>query len=383
MFKLINLLDIGQSKNNYEHLFMHTGQHFDYELDGIFYKELGVRLPDYNMEVGKTLKKGGHNTGFAYQMGLLFERTAEMVEKFKPDAVMYLGDTNTVLSSVVVARMGVPVIHLEAGGRSYDWRMPEEINRITIDHLSDVLYSYVPRYKSILLSEGIPEFRIKVIGNIIHDAIENFIYKADQTNILSKLKLQSKKFVLTTLHREENTNSKQILLDKFSDLIKLANEMKVVLPLMPRVRNNLKQFGILNQVLHSNVIITEPLGFFEFLKLEKEAKVIISDSGTVQEESLILGTPCHISRLSTERPETIEAGATILSNKNLYNNTKKALTLKNNWNRWVLNPTKKSPSEVVYNDLMEKINNNFFKNSRKFNYTKQNKIMKQAYGIFK
>lgn len=382
MFKLIKLLDEGQKNHAYEHLFMHTGQHFDYELDGVFYEQLGVRTPDFNMQVGKTLKESGKKTTFAYQMGLLFERTAEMIDTYKPDAVMYLGDTNTVLSSVVVVRMGVPVIHLEAGGRSYDWRMPEEKNRITIDHMSDVLYSYVPRYKNILISEGIAESRIKVIGNIIHDAIDQFLPKAEQTDILNILKLESKSFALSTIHREENTSSKEILKKKFDDLIRLAEEMPLVLPLMPRVKNNLEKYGLLDEVTRSNIILTQPLGFFEFLKLEKEAKVTISDSGTVQEESLILGTPCHITRLSTERPETVQAGATILSNENLYESTKKALDLSLTWDRWVLNPTKQSPSEVVFKDLIEKMSNGFFSKSRIMTQQNKNKFMHEAYGNF-
>ncbi|XOU94769.1 MAG: non-hydrolyzing UDP-N-acetylglucosamine 2-epimerase [Candidatus Kerfeldbacteria bacterium] len=379
MFKLIKMLDKGQSEHNYEHIFMHTGQHFDYELDGVFYDELGVRLPDFNMGVGKTLKENCKKTNFAYQMALLYERTSDMIEKYKPDAVMYLGDTNSVMSSVVVARYGIPVIHIEAGGRSYDWRMPEEKNRITIDHMSDALYSYVPRYKDILMSEGVPEYRIKVVGNIIHDAIEEFLPMAEKTDVLKKLKLKKNDFALSTIHREENTNDPIILKKKFNDLIRLAKEIPVVLPLMPRVKNNLKENDLLNDVLKSNIIISEPLGYFEFLKLQKDAKVTISDSGTVQEESLILGTPCHITRLSTERPETIRAGATIMANDNLYENTKKAIELNTDWDRWILNPSKKSPSEVIFNNLVKKIKNNYFTKNRLFEFTKQNKLMKQAY----
>src|SRR5262249_53290383 len=130
MFKLIQLLDAGQKEYGYQHLFMHTGQHFDYELDAVFYEQLGVRQPDHNLEVGKTLRERGGATTFTHQMALLFERVEAMVKEYQPDAVMYLGDTNSVTSSFVVARLGVPVIHLEAGGRSFDWRMPEEKCRI-------------------------------------------------------------------------------------------------------------------------------------------------------------------------------------------------------------------------------------------------------------
>src|SRR5438093_2213333 len=184
MFKLIKLLDRGQDEHRYEHQFMHTGQHFDYELDAIFYRQLRVRRPDHNLEVGRTLRERGGPTTHAYQTSLLFERVEEMLKKFRPDAVLYLGDTNSVTSSFVVARANIPVIHLEAGGRSFDWRMPEEKCRILIDHLSDVLYAYMPRYRENLLREGIAAFRIHVIGNIIYDAVEQFLPRADQSPIL-------------------------------------------------------------------------------------------------------------------------------------------------------------------------------------------------------
>lgn len=381
MFKLLKLLDEGQGKHNYEHLFMHTGQHFDYELDGVFYEELGVRKPDFNMGVGKTLKEQGGPTTHAYQTALLFERTAEMLEKFRPDAVMYLGDTNSVLSSAVVARYGIPVIHIEAGGRSYDWRMPEEKNRIIIDHMSDVLYSYVSRYREILESEGVPSFRIKVIGNIIHDAIDEFLPRAEKTDVMNKLNVKSGTYALVTLHREENTSTKEELSAKLTDLVKLSKEIPVVFPLMPRVKANLEKFGLNNMSTDSNIQFTKPLGFLEFLKLEKHAKLTISDSGTVQEESLILGVPSLITRLSTERPETIAAGATILDNTNLYENALKAMKLDTDWDRFVLNPEKTSPSEVVFKDLMDKINNNYFKESRKYDNIKDNPLVQQAYGV--
>lgn len=381
MFKLIKLLDNGQKKHNYEHIFAHTGQHFDFELDDIFYKELGVRRPDWNMQVGKTLKDSGGPTNLAYQAGLLFQKTLEMINKFSPDAIMYLGDTNSVLSSIIVARTGVPVIHIEAGGRSYDWRMPEEKNRIIIDHLADALYCYMPRHKEILMHEGVQENRIKIIGNIIYDALDEFAKKAEKNKILETLSLHKKEYILTTLHREENTTEKNILLEKLKDLIKLSKEIPVVFPLMPRVKQNLIKFNLYNQLEKSNIIITKPLGYLEFLKLQKEAKLIITDSGTVQEEALILGVPALVCRRSTERPETIQVGATILSEKNLYKNANKTMNLKIKWNKKILNPTSKSPSLNIYNDLINKIKNNYFIKSRN-KKTIKNKFINEAYGNF-
>lgn len=380
MFKLIDLLDKGQRGHGYEHVFMHTGQHFDYELDGVFYEELKLRKPDFNLNVGKTLKERGGATGHAYQTALLFERTAEMLEKYQPDAVLYLGDTNSVLSSVIVARYGIPVIHIEGGGRSYDWRMPEEKNRIVIDHLSDMIYCYLPRYREILLKEGIPPFRIKAVGNIIVDAINAFLPRAEKSDILKKLNIKPGEYCAVTLHREENTVNKEIFSEKIADLIRLSEKLPVVLPVMPRVKGLLEEFSLMDKLAKSKVITTEPLGFLEFLKLEKEARIIVSDSGTVQEEALILGVPCLISRLSTERPETITAGATILDNIKLYENALKLLDMKRDWDRAVLNPTGHSPSVAVYDDLVEKIKTDFFKKNRLYDFTEQDILVQQAYG---
>ncbi|MFZ5845397.1 MAG: non-hydrolyzing UDP-N-acetylglucosamine 2-epimerase, partial [Patescibacteria group bacterium] len=317
MHKLIRLLDDGQKTGNYQHVFVHTGQHFDYELDEIFYRELHVRKPDINFNIGKTLKNSSGPTTVPYQIALLFPRLANYLQETKPDAVMYLGDTNGVISSIIPARYGIPVIHIEGGGRSFDWRMPEEKDRIIIDHLSDMIYCYLPRYKNILLSEGIPKFRIKVVGNIIDDAIKSFLPLAKKKHILEKLKLKKYSYALVTIHREENTEDKIELTSRVKDLAKLAKDLPVVFPIMPRVKGLLQKFSLDKLLNRSNIIKINPLGFLEFLQLEKYAKVVITDSGTVQEESLILGVPCLVTRRSTERPETIEAGASILANRNL------------------------------------------------------------------
>lgn len=382
MFKLIKLLDEGQEKHGYTHIFCHTGQHFDHELDSVFYDELGVRRPDWNMNIGKTLKERGGATTYAYQAALMFEKTAEMIETFKPDLVMYLGDTNTVLSSVIVARAGIPVVHIEAGGRSFDWRMPEEKCRTIIDHLSDLYYAYTPRHKENLLREGVQESRIKVVGNNIHDAIDAFLPIAEKSNVLEELHLEEKTYALVTIHREENTSTKEILKEKIDGLIKLAEEMKVVLPLMPRVRNNLTTFELLEKLENSKVLVTKPLGYFEFLKLQKYAKLIITDSGTVQEEACILGVPALICRRSTERPETVKIGASILAESNLYENAKKALLLNLEWNRMILNEEGGSPTDKVYEDFIVRLKNGYFATSRSQENLPKTKLIQEAYGIF-
>ncbi len=381
MFKLIKLLD---QSDTIEHILVHSGQHYDPELFGIFMEEFGIRKPDIDLGIGLAVKERGL-TGHAYQNSLLTERTFEMLEKVKPDAVMYLGDTNTVLSSVVVSRSGYPVIHLEAGGRSYDWRMPEEKNRVVIDHLSDALYSYLPRYKDLLTQEGIEDFRVTVIGNIIVDAVNQYGKSTDASKILDILGVSEKKFMLVTLHREETISSKEILENKLSDIVRFAEENKypVVFPVMPRTGAAIEKFG-LGHIVDKDVFIkSKPLGFFDFLRLEKDAQIVISDSGTVQEEPLITGTRCVIARRSTERPETIWAGATILEGfegrGTLYPKIVESSKMGTDWDRSILNPEGGSPSERTYQDLVKKVETGYFKNSRSFDFLKDKESVRKAY----
>lgn len=386
MYKLIRLLDEGQTKYNYEHILVHSGQHYDPELFGNFLTEFNIRKPDIDLGIGLALKERGVST-HAYQSALLSERTFDMLEKVKPNVVLYLGDTNTVLSSVVVARSGYPVVHIEAGGRSFDWRMPEEKNRIVIDHLSDALYSYLPRYKEILINEGVEDFRTTVVGNIIVDAIDEYIDKINESTVMGKLSIKEKEFILITLHREENTSKKEIFERKLRNISVFAreNNLKVVFPIMPRVLVAIEKFGLSSLVDDTLFIKIKPLGFFDFLNLEKNARLIVSDSGTVQEEALIMGTPCVIARRSTERPETMEVGATILEGfegeNTLYTKMSEAFNMKTDWDRNVLNPDGGSPSERVFDDLMKKITDNYFNTSRDFEHIKSNPAVPRAYGL--
>lgn len=378
--KLLALLDGGQAKNRYRHVYVHSGQHFDDELDGIFYRQLGVRPPDLNLAIGRSLKRRGKG-GHAHQAALLFTKTAEMLEKLRPDAVLYLGDTNTVLSSMIVAKYRVPVLHIEGGGRSFDWRMPEEKNRITIDHLSEVIYCYLDRYKQILLSEGIPEYRVVVVGNIIVDVLNDVLPLADRNSILKELGLQGTDYILCTLHREENIEDAAGFISKLQGLQELSRKMPVVFPIMPRVRARVKSLGLEEVFRNSHILCTKPLGFLEFLKLEKHARLIVSDSGTVQEEALLLGTPCLVVRLSTERPETIAAGATTLAENDLCGNALRVLDKGTDWDRSVLNPLGGSPSERIYNDLVAKVDSGFFARSRQFDMLESNRFAREAYGL--
>lgn len=380
MRKLLHLLDRGQARHGYQHLYVHSGQHYDYSLDGIFHRELDVRRPKFNMRTGRTLKKRA-KTSHVYQAAFLFEKTAQMLERMRPDAVLFLGDTNTVLSAVVVAKYNIPVIHVEGGGRSFDWRMPEEKNRIIIDHLSDVIYCYLERYKQILLAEGVAEHRVVSVGNIIIDALEEFLPAARQRPILQSLGVQARKYALCTLHREENIENRKILAAKIKGLRQLSRLLPVVFPVMPRVRARLRRFGLANLLKSPGIILTEPLGFLDFLKLEAEAKMIVTDSGTVQEEALLLGVPCLVTRRSTERPETIAAGASILAEGDLYSNAQRALQMAPQWDRTVLNPLGGSPSERIYEDLLSRMRSGYFARSRSLAMLQENQFVREAYGL--
>jgi len=380
MHRLLDLLDRGQSKHGYSHIFVHSGQHFDYCLDGVFYRQLGVRRPDINFHVGrkvKKLKRGSH----VEQSALMFVETAAMIKKVRPSAVLYLGDTNTVLTSLVVAKCGVPVIHIESGGRSYDWRMPEEKNRIVIDHLSDLNYCYLERYKRILLSEGIPEFRTLVVGNLIVDAIHKALEVSARTPMLKSLGIEANGYALCTLHREEHLENRELLWEKLVDLAKLARILPIVFPIMPRLEASVGRCGFRKLLTAPGLIRTAPLGFLDFLHLEKNARLIVTDSGTVQEEALVLGVPCLVTRRSTERPETIEAGATLLAEHDLFENALRALDMPTNWNRDALNPMGGSPSGRIFEDIVAKIHSGFFSHSREFEMLKSHGFAREAYGL--
>ncbi len=380
MHKLLAMLDQGQVRHGYRHTYVHSGQHFDFQLDGVFHRELKVRPPKLNLGIGRILKRSG-KTGHVHQSALLFQKTAEMIEHLRPDAVLYLGDTNTVLSAIIVAKYNIPVIHIEGGGRSFDWRMPEEKNRIVTDHLSDLVYCYLDRYKQLLVSEGIPEFRVVTVGNIIVDALSSFLPSADKSPILDRLGLRTGEYALCTLHREENIDNSDALIAKLKGLQQLSNTMPVVLPVMPRLQARIRKNGLKRILSNSKIITTEPLGFIEFLKLEKAARLIVTDSGTVQEESLILGVPCLVTRRSTERPETMAARASILADEDLCSNAHRALRMRTDWDRTILNPQGGSPSERIYQDLISRIRTGFFASSRGIEALQQNLFVRQAYGL--
>ncbi|OQY93544.1 MAG: UDP-N-acetylglucosamine 2-epimerase (non-hydrolyzing) [Chloroflexi bacterium UTCFX4] len=288
-----------------DHLLVHTGQNYDPNLSDIFFRELDLRAPDIHL--------GIQATGFADQAGQIIARCGELFAQTKPDRVLILGDTNSGLAAFSAARLGIPVYHLEAGNRCYDDRVPEEINRRIIDHCSSVLMPYTQRSKENLLREGIERQRIFVIGNPIYEVLQTYATQIEQSDVLTRLNIESGKFFLVTLHRAENVDDAARLEKLLRGLALVADTYAepMVVSLHPRTADKLTRFGLDPQ--SPRVRLLAPLGLFDFVKLEKRARCVLSDSGTVQEECSIFGAPNVTLRDVTERAETIEVGSNILA----------------------------------------------------------------------
>jgi len=301
MSKLIGMLD---NSKVIDHIFVHTGQHYSENLDKIFYEQLGLRHPDSNLGIGRPGQSLGH------QLSSLMIKVEEALNHFKPEYVILLGDTNTALASIIVARKNVKLIHIEAGMRSFDWRMPEEKNRVVADHLSDILYIYLNDYANHAILEGIEPAKISVVGNPIVDIVKQWNEKIDSTDIFWITKAAKKQFLFSTIHREENVENVESLKNIISSLTEISKieNKEMILTLMPRTKSALERFNI----DYSGIRTIEPVGFFQCLALQRYAYCIFTDSGTIQEESCILGTKCLTLRNSTERPQAMECGAGIL-----------------------------------------------------------------------
>ncbi|MDD5701000.1 MAG: UDP-N-acetylglucosamine 2-epimerase (non-hydrolyzing) [Dehalococcoidales bacterium] len=288
-----------------DYFIIHTGQHYSYYMDRVFFEQLKIATAKYNLEVGS----GSH----AEQTAKILVGVEKILSEEKPDIILVQGDTNTVFASAIAAvKLHIRVGHVEAGLRSYDRRMPEEINRVLTDHCSDYLFAPTKQGMDNLISEGIPKDRISITGNTIVDAVYQNLEIADSAgDSLKALNLTPESYFLVTLHRQENVDDHlrfaRIL--EALDSLYSAFQFPVIYPVHPRSRNIMDKFNLKPQ----RVAVVEPLDFFGFLQLEKNARLILTDSGGVQEEACILGTPCVTIRDNTERPETLEVGANILA----------------------------------------------------------------------
>lgn len=298
---------------------VHSGQHYSKEMDQIFFEALGLPDPKYRLNIG-TRGLTGHGAATGAMM-------AEMEDIFmveKPDVIFVQGDTNTAFAGAIVAAKipqtsgGKPikVAHIEAGLRSYDRRMPEEVNRIMIDHISDYLFVPTETQRQILLSEGIKDESIHIVGNTIVDAVSQITGgKTHTSKILEVLGLQKDSYILMTLHRQENVDTKSVLADIIEGLDKISTlaNLPIIFSAHPRTEKRLLEFGI---NLPSRINAIKPVDYLDFLTLEANAKLTMTDSGGVQEESCILRIPCVTLRESTERPETVDVGANCIAGTN-------------------------------------------------------------------
>ncbi|HEY0659490.1 MAG TPA: UDP-N-acetylglucosamine 2-epimerase (non-hydrolyzing) [Pyrinomonadaceae bacterium] len=288
-----------------EHTTVHTGQNYDESLSDVFIKELEMRTPDVHFGI-----KAG---SVGEQVGQIIAKTDELLEEIKPDKILILGDTNSALSAIAAARRGIPVYHMEAGNRCYDNRVPEEVNRRIIDHSSAVLMPYTERSRENLLKEGIESERIFVTGNPIKEVLDGYSGKIETSDALKKFSVKPFEYFLGTLHRAENVDLPERLKRIFNGFIKIAEkyDKPILISIHPRTAEKMQKFGI--RAENDKIKLLKPLGFFDFVKLEKNALAVLTDSGTVQEECAIFGVPNITLRDVTERPETLECGSNILS----------------------------------------------------------------------
>ncbi|MDR3610679.1 MAG: UDP-N-acetylglucosamine 2-epimerase (non-hydrolyzing) [Ignavibacteriaceae bacterium] len=291
-----------------KHLICHTGQHYDKKMSEIFFTDLELPKPDFYLGVGS----GTH----AEQTAGIMIKFEKVLEKENPDLIIVVGDVNsTIACSLTAAKMGIKIAHIEAGLRSFDNTMPEEINRILTDRISDYLFVSEKAGLRNLKHEGADEKKIFFVGNTMIDSLVNYLPKAENSQIFEKLKLHEN-YILITLHRPANVDSDIFISQLYKTLSVLSKHRKIVFPIHPRTRKNLELHSN-NDEISERVIFTEPLGYIDFLALTKNAELIITDSGGIQEESTFLGVQCITVRDNTERPSTVEIGTNQLIGTNM------------------------------------------------------------------
>jgi len=300
--KIASILKACTKVSDVESLLVHTGQHYTDNMSKTFFEELDIPAPDINLEVG--------SDSHAQQTAEIMKRFEPVVLKHKPDAVLVVGDVNsTVACALVAVKLGIKVIHVEAGLRSFDRTMPEEINRILTDTISDLLFVSEPSGLNNLKAEGIDGTKVHFVGNVMIDTLEHYRKKSAESHILDDLELKPKEYVVVTLHRPSNVDKRRALTSILDGLAEIQKEIKVVFPMHPRTLKYIKANGFIKKSERlPNLFVTEPLGYLDFLKLMSDSKLVITDSGGIQEETTILGIPCLTVRENTERPVTLTLG---------------------------------------------------------------------------
>ena len=287
-------------KKNITHLICHTGQHYDANMSDIFFKQLGLAAPDFFLGVGS----GTH----AEQTAKIMIEFEKLLLSEKPDMIIVVGDVNSTIACALTAqKLHIKVAHVEAGLRSFDRNMPEEINRILTDAISDYLFITEKSGMVNLRKEGISKEKMFFVGNCMIDSLTSILPLAKSSKILKNLGLNKGKFILVTMHRPSNVDSEQRLKGLVKMLNSLSLHRKIVFPIHPRTRKNLGKFGLLKK-LNENILLTDPIGYIDFISLLEKSELILTDSGGIQEESTYLGTQCITLRTTTERPSTVREG---------------------------------------------------------------------------
>ncbi len=288
---------------HFDHILVHTGQNWDYTLNQVFFEDLNLREPDYYLDsVGKDLGE---------TMGNIIARSYDVIRKEAPDAVLILGDTNSALAAVSAKRLKVPIFHMEAGNRCWDWNVSEMINRKIVDHIADINLPYTEHSRRYLLSEGIDGKTVFVTGSPMREVLQNNMQSVQNSEILKKLELTEKNYILVSAHREENIDLEENFMSLMTAINRIAEtyEMPIIFSTHPRTRNTIKKR---NFTFHPLVRNLEPFGFTDYVKLQQCAYCVLSDSGTLSEESAMLQFPAVLLRTSTERPEVLDAGSIII-----------------------------------------------------------------------
>jgi UDP-N-acetylglucosamine 2-epimerase (non-hydrolysing) len=301
--KIGPLMDAFQAAPDIDPLLVHTGQHYDEKMSDLFFRQLGIPEPAYNLGVG-----GGSHAAQTASIMTAFE---PVLVRERPEAILVVGDVNsTIACALVASKLGVKIIHVEAGLRSFDRSMPEEINRVLTDSISDLLFCSESSGVENLVREGIAGDRVHMVGNVMIDSLLKHLERARALPTLTELGLKPGKYALATLHRPSNVDTAEALANTLEIIGRVQTELPVFLPLHPRTRQNLDRFGLrarLDQM--TGVRVVEPLGYLEFLNLMASARLVLTDSGGIQEETTILRVPCVTLRENTERPVTCEIGS--------------------------------------------------------------------------
>lgn len=342
--EIIRLSRIIEKLDKYfNHILVHTGQNWDVNLKDIFFNEMRIRKPDINLNIV------GNNLGET--IGNVISQSYNILSEQKPDAILILGDTNSALSAISAKRLKIPIFHMEAGNRCFNQLVPEEINRKIVDHISDINIPYTENSRRNLLNEGIKPEYIIVSGSPLKEIYDYYENDINNSNILTELNIKKNEYILMSVHREENLDINENwnnVIKTINEIAKKYNYFKIIMTTHPRTNNKIKQENI---IFENNIIFHHPFSMFDYVKLQKNAFCVISDSGTINEESALLQIPAISFRICTERPEIMDAGCIIMSGLN-QENVLKSIEIITSEKR-----SFKIPNDYLVNNVSDKIVN--------------------------